>query len=66
MKTSILTLLLISIVSCKKEAVSMVSSTAPANFIDQDYSFFSKSKFHYYKDLNTIFINAAKSKGKGC
>ena len=72
MKTLILTLLLASLVSCKTTTTTNVSakttvvSVTPYNGIDYSVSFLLQKKLRYYKDLNTVFINMSKSKGKGC
>ena len=63
MKTIILTLLLISLTSCTKQRITNKQiPTVPLNIVNEDYSipYYLRDKFHYHKDLNTVFINKAK------
>lgn len=63
MKTLILTLLLISAMSCTKQNPTTKQNTrGVANVINEDYTvpYFLRNKFHYHKDLNTEFIIQAK------
>ena len=64
MKTCISTLLLsIFITSCKKQDIAIKQTTSThVNIVNEDYTvpFFLRNKFHYHKDLNTVFIHLAK------
>lgn len=71
MKTLVLMLTLISIISCKTVTTKPIVTQAQKPFVyDYRYetgvSFLLPNKLHYYKDCNTVFIKLAKSKGQGC
>jgi hypothetical protein len=70
MKTLVLIPLLISIISCKTVTTKPIAVQAQKTIMyDYRYEtggYFLQNRLHYYKDINTVFIKLAKSKGKGC